>query len=79
MAKKDYLDQYINPKKNALSIFFKYKGFMKKKGHSPITGSKIQSLKSMIQIGSSGQPGQIGSPLRKLNKRLERQNLKLSK
>ena len=40
MAKKDYQDQYNNPKKNALSIFFKYKGFMKKKGHSPITRVK---------------------------------------
>ena len=76
MAKKDYLINITDPKKNALSIFFKYKGFMKKKGHSPSPGSKIQSLKSMIQIGSSGQPGQIGSLLRKLNKRQERQNLK---
>ena len=28
------------PKKNALIIFFKYKGFMKKKGHTPITRVK---------------------------------------
>jgi hypothetical protein len=27
-------------KKNALIIFFKYKGFMKKKGHTPITRVK---------------------------------------
>ena len=40
MAKKDY--QYIisEGKKNALNIFFKYKGFMKKKGHRPITKVK---------------------------------------
>jgi hypothetical protein len=41
MAKKDYLYQYNrSPKKNALLIFFKYKGFMKKKGHTPITRVK---------------------------------------
>ena len=40
MAKKDYLINIANPKKNALSIFFKYKGFMKKKGHSPVTKVK---------------------------------------
>jgi hypothetical protein len=76
MAKKDY--PYINIsdlKKNALSIFFKYKGIMKKKGHRPLLGSKIQSQKLMIQIGSSGLPGLIGLPLRKLKKKLERQNL----
>ena len=27
-------------KKNALNFFFKYKGFMKKKGHRPITKVK---------------------------------------
>jgi len=27
-------------KKNALLIFFKYKGFMKKKGHRPVTRVK---------------------------------------
>ena len=37
MAKKDYQINISDPKKNALSIFFKYKGFMKKKGHRPIT------------------------------------------
>ena len=76
MAKMDYLITIYTSKKNALIIFFKYKGFMKKKGHTPITRSKIQSLISMIQIGSSGLLGQIGSHLRKSNKRQVRQNLK---
>ena len=41
MAKKDYrIRQYHALKKNALNIFFKYKGFMKKKGHTPITRVK---------------------------------------
>ena len=40
MAKKDYLYNISNLKKNALSIFFKYKEFMKKKGHTPITRVK---------------------------------------
>ena len=41
MAKMDYRIKYIShPKKNALIIFFKYKGFMKKKGHTPITRVK---------------------------------------
>jgi len=40
MAKKDYLNNNIRGKKNALNIFFKYKGFMKKKGHRPITKVK---------------------------------------
>ena len=41
MAKKDYRIKVIShPKKNALTIFFKYKGFMKKKGHTPITRVK---------------------------------------
>ena len=41
MAKKDYrYQQYHALKKNALNIFFKYKGFMKKKGHTPITRVK---------------------------------------
>ena len=41
MAKKDYqyiLYQVLN--KNALTIFFEYKGFMKKKGHRPLTRVK---------------------------------------
>ena len=41
MAKKDYQDtlyQVLN--KNALTIFLEYKGFMKKKGHRPITKVK---------------------------------------
>ena len=41
MAKKDYQNKiYHDLKKNALIIFFKYKGFMKKKGHTPITRVK---------------------------------------
>jgi hypothetical protein len=41
MAKMDYRDTIISfSKKNALIIFFKYKGFMKKKGHTPITRVK---------------------------------------
>ena len=41
MAKKDYqMILYHALKKNALTIFFKYKGFMKKKGHTPITRVK---------------------------------------
>ena len=43
MAKKDYqitLYQVLN--KNALTIFFEYKGFMKKKGHRPLTRVKNQ-------------------------------------
>ena len=44
MAKMDYLAlRYHDPKKNALIIFFKYNdywGFMKKKGHTPITRVK---------------------------------------
>ncbi len=41
MAKKDYqitLYQVLN--KNALTIFLEYKGFMKKKGHRPLTRVK---------------------------------------
>ena len=41
MAKKDYqfaLYQVLN--KNALKIFFEYKGFMKKNGHRPLTRVK---------------------------------------
>ena len=41
MAKKDYqiiLYQALN--KNALKIFFEYKGFMKKKCHRPVTRVK---------------------------------------
>ena len=41
MAKKDYqtiLYQVLN--KNALKIFLEYKGFMKKKGHRPLTRVK---------------------------------------
>ena len=41
MAKKDYqiaLYQVLN--KNALKFFFEYKGFMKKKGHRPLTRVK---------------------------------------
>ena len=40
MAKKDYLQEYTRSKKKALYIFLKYKGFMKKKGHTPITRVK---------------------------------------
>jgi uncharacterized protein (TIGR03643 family) len=41
MAKMDYLNrQYHDLKKNALIFFFKYKGFMKKKGRRPITKVK---------------------------------------
>ena len=41
MAKKDYqIRQYHALKKNALNIYLKYKGFMKKKGHTPITRVK---------------------------------------
>ena len=41
MAKKDYQTLYIpHFKENALSFFFKYKGFMKKKGHRPVTRVK---------------------------------------
>ena len=41
MAKMDYQRIEYHPlKKNALIIFFKYKGFMKKKGHTPITKVK---------------------------------------
>ena len=41
MAKKDYQETiYQDLKKNALSFFFKYKGFMKKKCHRPITRVK---------------------------------------
>ena len=37
----DYLNrQYHDLKKNALIFFFKYKGFMKKKGRRPITKVK---------------------------------------
>ena len=41
MAKKDYqntLYQVLN--KNALTIFLEYKGFMRKKGHRPLTRVK---------------------------------------
>ena len=41
MAKKDYqntLYQFLN--KNALKIFLEYKGFMRKKGHRPLTRVK---------------------------------------
>ncbi len=41
MAKKDYqytLYQVLN--KNALTIFLQYKGFMRKKGHRPLTRVK---------------------------------------
>ena len=41
MAKKDYQDtlyQVLN--KNALTIFLEYKGFMRKKGHRPLTRVK---------------------------------------
>jgi len=40
MAKKDYLAQYIKFKEICIIFFFKYKGFMKKKGYSPITKVK---------------------------------------
>ena len=41
MAKMDYQYPYYHTlKKNALIIFLKYKGFMKKKGHTPITRVK---------------------------------------
>ena len=70
MAKKDYLDTNITyPKKNALSIFFKYKGFMKKKGHRPVTRVKNPEPNIEIQIGSSGQLGLIGSLLKKSKKK----------
>ena len=37
MAKRTIQTNIPDLKKNALSIFFKYKEFMKKKGHRPIT------------------------------------------
>ena len=41
MAKKDYqIELYQVLNKNALKIFFEYKGFMKKKGHRPLTRVK---------------------------------------
>ena len=40
MAKRTININIAEFKKNALSIFFKYKGFMKKKGHRPITRVK---------------------------------------
>ena len=40
MAKKDYLGNITDLRKNALLNFFKYKGFMKKKGHRPVTRVK---------------------------------------
>ena len=40
MAKKDYLDQYNTSQKKCIILFFKYKGFMKKKGHRPVTKVK---------------------------------------
>ena len=40
MAKRTITSNITDPKKNALSIFFKYKGFMKKKDHRPVTRVK---------------------------------------
>ena len=41
MARQDYLYLIVSQaKKNALFFFFKYKEFMKKKGHTPITRVK---------------------------------------
>ena len=42
---------------------------MKKKGHKPVTKVKNPEPKWTIQIGSFGQPGQIGSLSRKLKKK----------
>ncbi len=40
MAKRTIYINIAEFKKNALSIFFKYKGFMKKKGRRPVTKVK---------------------------------------
>ena len=40
MAKRTISINIADPKKNALLIFLKYKGFMKKKGHRPLTRVK---------------------------------------
>ena len=43
MAKKDYLDNIADLKKNALSIFFKYKGIMKKRSQACHQGQKSRA------------------------------------
>ena len=79
MAKRTITMNIPDLKINALLIFFKYKEFMKKKGHTPITRVKIPNQILRVQIGSYGQLGQIELLLKKLKKKLVRQKLKLSK
>ncbi|GIS77205.1 MAG: hypothetical protein CM1200mP13_05640 [Candidatus Pelagibacterales bacterium] len=75
MAKKDYLNIISGAKKNALNIFFKYKGFIKKKRSQPITRVKNPEPKMDDPDWIIWAPGQIGSLSRKLKKKQEKKNL----
>ena len=47
MAKKDYLEQYNISQKNALLIFFKYKGFMKKRSQAY---HRVKMLSQILKV-----------------------------
>ena len=69
MARQDYLVLIISQtKKNALFFFFKYKEFMKKKGHTPIIRVKNPEPNINDPDWVIWQPGLAGSHLKKLKK-----------